>query len=160
MKFKGHYRKSLCLDTTNKQVESNNPTIRQKLLTAPEREAIVTVAVVEVNGITCRALLNNGGRRLHISSTLTLELKKPPIRTDYKQIETILNRTNTLIDIYDVKIKNAKGGFTMNTEVSKVDRTELISMPNPHYEDIVQTNTHLQGVQMEDSDNKVFTGTY
>ena len=160
MKFKGHYRKSLCLDTTNKQVESNNPTIRQKLLTAPERKAIVTVDVVEVNGITCRALLNNGGRWLHISSTLTLELKKPPIRTDYKQIETILNKTNTLIDIYDVKIKNAKGGFTINTEVSKVDRAELISMPNPHYEDIVQTNTHLQGVQMEDSDNKVFTSTY
>ena len=29
-------------------------------------------------------------------------------------------------------------------------------MPNPHYEDIIQTYTDLQGVQMEDSDNKEF----
>ena len=55
-----------------------------------------------------------------------------------------------------MEITNTKGDFTINTEVSKVDRAELISMPNPHYKDIIQTNTHLQGVQMEDSDNKEY----
>ena len=55
-----------------------------------------------------------------------------------------------------MEITNTKGDFTINTEVSKVDRAELISMPNPHYKDIIQTYTHLQGVQMEDSDNKEY----
>ena len=112
--------------------------------------------VVKVNGIICRALLDTGAGSSYISSTLARELKKPPIRTDYKQIETMLHRTNTLIDIYDVKITNRKGDFTINMELSKVDRAELISMPNPYYEDITQTYTQLQGVQMEDSDNKEF----
>ena len=68
----------------------------------------------------------------------------------------MLHTTNNLIDIYDVEITNTNGDFTINTEVSKVDRAELISMPNPHYEDIIQTYTHLQGVKMEDSSNKEY----
>ena len=41
-------------------------------------------------------------------------------------------------------------------EVSRVDRAELISMPGPHYKDIIQTYTHLQGVQMADSNKKKY----
>ena len=67
----------------------------------------------------------------------------------------MLHTTNTLIDIYG-EITNTKGDFTINTEVSKVDRAELISMPNPHCKGIIQTYTHLQGVQMEDGDNKEY----
>ena len=68
----------------------------------------------------------------------------------------MLHTTNTLIDNYDVQITNTKGDFTIHTEASKVDRAVLISVLNPHYEDITQTYTHLQGVQKEDSDNKEF----
>ena len=68
----------------------------------------------------------------------------------------MLHTSNTFIDIYDVEITNTKGDFTVNTEVSKVDRAELIPMPNPHYKDIIQTYTHLQGVQMEDNDTKEY----
>ena len=130
---------------------SNNTATGQKHLITPESEAIYPVVVVKVNGITCRALLNTGAGSSYISSTLARELRRPPIQTDYKQIETMLHTTNTLTDIYDVEI-NTKGDFTINTEVNEV----LISMPNPHYKDIVQTYAHLQGVQMEDSDNKEY----
>ena len=44
----------------------------------------------------------------YISSILGRALKKPPIRTDYKQIETMLHTTNTLIDIYDMEITKTK----------------------------------------------------
>ena len=112
--------------------------------------------MVKVNGITCRALRDTGAGISYISSTLARELKILPTRTDYKQVETMLHTTNTLTDIYDMEITNTKGDFTINTEVSKVDRAELISMPNPHYEYIIQVYTHLQGVQMEDSNNKEY----
>ena len=81
---------------------------------------------------------------------------KPPIRTDYKQIETMLHTTNTSVYIFDVEITNINSDFTMNMEFSKVDRAELISMPNPHYKDIIQTYTHLEGVQTENNDNKEY----
>ena len=90
--------------------------------------------MIKVNGITYRALLDTGAANSYISSTLAHELKKPLIQTDYKQIG---HTTNTLIDIYHVEITNTKGDFIINMELSKVDRAELISMPNPHYEDII-----------------------
>ena len=68
----------------------------------------------------------------------------------------MLHPTNTLLDIYSIEITNTKVVFAINTKVGKVDRAELISMLNPHYEDIIQTDTDLQGVQMEDSNNKEF----
>ena len=153
------------MDETNQKslatrAGSNNTATRQKLLTTPESEAIYPVVVVKVNGITYRALLDTGAESSYISSTLAHELRRPLIRTDNKQIETMLHTTNTLIDIYDVEITNTKGDFTINAEVSKVDRAELIPMPNPHYKDIIQTYTHLQGVQMEDSDSKEYLSVH
>ena len=62
--------------------------------------------------------------------------------TDTKRLRTSGNyvaMTNTLIDIYDLEIINTKGDFTINTEASKADRAELISIPNTHHEDIIQT---------------------
>ena len=146
-KCKGHYT-SLCIDATSQQspttrTESDNPTIRQELLTTSENEAIYPVAVVKVNCITCRALPDTGAGSSYISSTLRTDYTNSIIRTDYKQIETMLHTTNTLIDIYDVEMTITKCDFTINTEVSKLDRAELTSMPNPHYEDI-KTYTHLQ----------------
>ena len=68
----------------------------------------------------------------------------------------MLHTTNTLVYIFDVEITNINSDFTMNVEFSKVDRAELISMPNPHYKDIIQTYTHLEGVETENNDNKEY----
>ena len=68
----------------------------------------------------------------------------------------MLYTINTLIDIYNVQITKTKGDLIINSEVSKVDRAELILMPHSHYKDIIETPTHLQGVQKQDSDDKEF----
>ena len=137
--------------------EFSNPTTGKKLFTSPKSETIYKVVVAMVDDITCRALLDNGAGSSYISSSLACKLKKPPMLTDYKQIQTMLHTSNTSIDIYNVEITNTKcDRAKLIAEVSKVDRAVLIPMLNPHYEDIIQTYTHLQGVKMEDSDNKEF----
>ena len=47
-----------------------------------------------------------------------------------------------------------KGTFTINTEVSKVNKPNLISLPNPCYIDAIQQNSHLKGIQMNDNGEK------
>ena len=89
MKCKGHHHTSLCMDETNQKstatrTGSNNTATGQKLLTTPESEAISPVVVVKVNGISWRALLDTDAGSSYTSSSLARELKKPPIRTDYK----------------------------------------------------------------------------
>ena len=42
----------------------------------------------------------------------------------------------------------------MTTMVSKVDKSVLLSIPNPRYADKIKTFSHLAGVTMDDEDTK------
>ena len=42
----------------------------------------------------------------------------------------------------------------MTKMVSKVDRSVLLSIPNPRYTDKINTFSHLAGVTMDDEDTK------
>ena len=134
------------MDTTNQlslatRTESNNTITRQKLLTTPESEAIFCgksewYYLQSFTGYWCWELVHIIDFSTRIEET-----------TDTDKLQTDRN---------DVEITNTKDDFAINMELSKDDRAELISMPNPYYEDITQTYTQLKGVQMEDSDNKEF----
>ena len=44
--------------------------------------------------------------------------------------------------------------FKMSTEVSCVDRPVLLTLPNPHYREVISNNPQLQGVEMNDVNQK------
>ena len=39
-----------------------------------------------------------------------------------------------------------EGYFTIKAEVSKVNKTNLISLPNPCYKDVIQQYSHQKGI--------------
>ena len=145
---------SICSDQKSRSEKTEENLSKQPLFSTKEHDVIYPVAVVRIDGIKCRALLDTGAGSSYISASLARELAKKPIRTDHKQIETMLHTTNTKIEVYEVQISNMKDSFQINTEVSKVDKQELISLPNPHYQKIIQQFSHLKGIQMEDGDTK------
>ena len=49
---------------------------------------------------------------------------------------------------------NVKGNFSINAEVSKVNKPNLISPRNPCYTDPIQQYFGQKGIQMNDSDEK------
>lgn len=61
------------------------------------------------------------------------------------------NRDN---EIHDVVISSLSGEFQLRTEVTKVDRSTLLSFENPRYKDMVERYDHLRGVTMDDIDEK------
>lgn len=61
------------------------------------------------------------------------------------------NRDN---EIHDVVISSLSGEFQLRTEVTKVDRSTLLSFENPRYKDMVERHDHLKGVTMDDIDEK------
>lgn len=61
------------------------------------------------------------------------------------------NRDN---EIHDVVISSLSGEFQLRTEVTKVDRSTLLSFENPRYKDMVKRHDHLKGVTMDDIDEK------
>ncbi len=124
------------------------------LLASEEQGVIYPVVIVKVNGIKCRALLDTGAGSSYISAFLVNLLGKKPTTREYRQIDMMMTTTTKKIEVYHVKVMNLKGDFKLNVDVSKVDRYVLLSLKNPRYTEILHKYPHLQGVIMDDVDQK------
>ena len=151
---KGRHHTSICSKLTTRNEDDKGSLPKLGLFATQENAVVYPVVVVKIDGIVCRALLDTGAGSSYISSELARRLEKRPVRVDHKQIETMLRTVTTKIEVYDVQLSNSRDSFSFNVEVSKVDKPVLISLPNPHYDDIIKQYPHLKEVQMEDADTK------
>ena len=119
-----------------------------------ETKVIYPVVLVKVDGITCRALLDTGAGSSYASGALLDRLKKRPGRKEYKRIEMMMQSTSKLIEVHQVTISDLDEKFKLQAEVTKVDRSNLLCMENPRYNQIVHNYDHLKGVSMADVDGK------
>ena len=55
---------------------------------------------------------------------------------------------------YTVKVASVDGKFEMTTKVNKVYKGVLLTVTNPHYEELISKYPHQEGVLMEDNDKK------
>ena len=58
------------------------------------------------------------------------------------------------VQSYTVKVASVDGKFEMTTKVNKVDKGVLLTVSNPHYEELISKYPHLEGVVMGDNDKK------
>ena len=151
-KCKRRHHTSICDD------RSDNPDeVSKVLMTAPNaRNAMVTypVVVVEVNVVKCRALLDTGAGSSYASSTLINHIRAKPIRKEFRRIEMMLGAVNKVISVYNLSISSVEGDFKLETEVTQVDRNELLTLKNPKYREILTKFKHLNNVKMQDADEK------
>ena len=112
------------------------------------------VIVIKVEGVKCRALLDTGSSSNYISSTLLGLIKKNPVRQEHKSIETLLGTSERSINVYDVEISDVEEKLSIKSEMSGVERKVLLNLANPRYQEVIEANPHLKGVQMEDFDRK------
>ena len=128
--------------------------VNELLTTINENKVIYPVVIVKVEGIKCRALLDTGSGNSYASSGLLELIKQKPIRQDYKRIEMMMQSTTRVIDIYNIEISDVNEQFKLVSEVSKVDRQVLLTLPNPQYDKVLPKYSHLKDVQMDDKDTK------
>ena len=81
-------------------------------------------------------------------------MRKPPVRNETKRIEMMMSSTTRNIEIYKATIESLSRTFTMEVELSKVERKTLLTLENPHYSRLTEKYQHLKGVVMEDNDQK------
>ena len=112
------------------------------------------MVTVDVNGVKCRALLDTGAGSSYASSTLLDRLYFRPLRQQFKCIEMMFGTSNKAVDIYGLQIRSVDGKFTLEAEVNKVDRKELLTLENPKCAEIVAQFSHLKGVTTNDNDEK------
>ena len=142
-KCNGKHHSSIC---------DKNP--NQLMVATGEGPVVYPVVVVEVEGITCRALLDTGAGSSYASGTLVELLNWNPDHKVYKKIEMMMTSTSQKIEMYKVLISSIKGDFSLPTTLSKVDKGVLLTVPNPRYAEIISQHQHLKDVMMDDMDAK------
>ena len=65
-----------------------------------------------------------------------------------------MQSTNQVIELHKLKISNVDRSFHLDTEVTKVNRSQLLSLGNRKYKEKIAGFLHLQGIIMDDTDEK------
>ena len=78
------------------------------MLVSTDSNVIYPVAIIKVNVIKCRVLLDTGSGSSYASEAIIDLLKINPIRKQYKTIETLINSTTKKLRVYSRKIQDFK----------------------------------------------------
>ena len=81
-------------------------------------------------------------------------LPKRGIRKEVRHVEMMLGSVAKEMELSNVRVEEVNGNFGMDVCVTKVEKGELLFEDNPHYEELINSYQHLEGVKMEDCDRK------
>ena len=56
------------------------------------------------------------------------------------------------MEIFKTTVSSRSGDYSLDVNLTKVNRGELLSLENPRYEQLIKTYSHLRGVQLDDTD--------
>ena len=125
-------------------------------MTASENHvsSVYPVVVVNIGGTKCRALLDTGAGSSYASATLLNLLQTRDCRQETRRIEMMLKTVTRKVELSTINVQSLDGEFNMDVSVTKVVKSELLHVDNPHYEQLISTYSHLSGISMNDNDRK------
>ena len=128
---------------------------KNTLMTASgSNEGILPIIPIKVDGITCRALIDTGAGSSYASGKLIDLLKKKPCETKTRRVDMLISSQVTKLEVYDTLVESLDGDFSMSVKLTKVHKGELLTVDNPHYQQLIDSYSHLRGVKIEDLDSK------
>ena len=108
------------------------------------------LVVIKVEGIICRALIDSGSGISYVSTLLARKINKKSKKKEPKKIETMFHTTTKWVEIFDVAIQNIEENFDLKTQLNKVEKVTLLSLPNPNYLEIISYFPHLNDIKLND----------
>ena len=109
---------------------------------------------IKVDGITGCALIDTGAGSSYASGKLIDLLKKKPCETKTRRVDMLISSQVTKLEVYDTLVESLDGDFSMSVKLTKVHKGELLTVDNPHYQQLIDSYSHLRGVKIEDLDSK------
>ena len=117
-------------------------------------EAILPVVVVNVNGVTCRALIDSGAGSSYASAKLIDALKLKPMETKTTRIDMLMTSQVTHLEVYKVKVQALDSNYELETNLTKVNKSQLLVVDNPQYKNLLQKYQHLNEVKLNETETK------
>ena len=93
------------------------------------------MVVVEDNGIPCIALIDSGVK---------------PSLVQTKNIDMLMASKVGKLEVYDLQFESVNHQFKQAAKVTKVNKSELLSITNPNYAKLLGRYSHLNGVTLND----------
>ena len=121
---------------------------------SPTTNVTYPVVIVQVAGIKCRALLDTGAGSSYASAAILDRIPRQRSKKEVRKIEMLLGATTREVELLTIEITGSDGEFSMPVEVTKVNKSELLFLDNPKYQQLIDDNKHLRGVVMDDHDTK------
>ena len=113
----------------------------QLMLAIGGGRAQYSVVVVEVDGVTCSALLNIEAGSSDASAALISKLNRKPDRRKYKRIKMIITWTSQKIEMYKVQVSPIERVLSLPTTQSKMDMGTFLTILNPIWISPPSTNS-------------------
>ena len=126
----------------------------QFLGTSSSSNVIHPGVIVQAGGYKYRALLDMGAGSSYISAALLDKIPKKCCKKKIRKIDMMLGTTTREVELSTIQIAGLAGDFIMPAEVTKANKSELLNLDNPRYEEIIKNNEHMQGVTMDNHDTK------
>ena len=81
-------------------------------------------------------------------------ITKASSKRETKKIEMMLETTTREVELSHVEISATDGTCSLEVEVTKVDKGELLFLDNLKYQQIIRKNSHLNEVHIDNLDTK------
>ena len=104
-----------------------------------DREAPITTSY------KFRTLSDSGASHSYASSTAINLINAKPKSTGLRQIAMLTGVTTRMMQVHEVVLGNVTGDFKLDVNITKIEKRELLSLENPHYERVLDENAHLRG---------------
>ena len=120
-----------------------------------DQSPVYPMVVVKVMGVKCRAVLDTLAGSSYVSAGLIDYIKAKKSGETTRDIEMMFVSAIKKISIYNVDIHDNVGKLVLEkVALSKVDRHELMKLPNPRYDQLKRKYKHLRTVTTNDTDTK------
>ena len=75
-------------------------------------------------------------------------------KKEIRRVKILFGTSTKLVGIYTLKLSDTSNKFYIETEVTRVKRSDLLTLDNPKYKEILANHSHLCGIIMQDEDEK------
>ena len=81
-------------------------------------------------------------------------MTQAPSEAKRQRIDMLMGSKTSQMEIYDAKISSIDGSFKLEAKLTKINKTELLTIDNPEYGNLIERYQHLDAVRMDDRDSK------
>ncbi|CAB3980105.1 Hypothetical predicted protein [Paramuricea clavata] len=93
-----------------------------------------------------------GGMKTHsyVSARLVELTQASEVKKETRRIATLMGTSTSKFSQYDIRLESVKGNFELEARVTKIEKSELLSLENSHNYELIKNYAHLRDIELVD----------